>query len=554
MNNFNEFTIKIVGGLFVLSIGGLIIKDCYKYIENKFTKRHERLSSFEMIKTFVKYNYKSNVNKFIGCFIGLEVINFVLKNSFKWHFCGLLIATPLTVFIKYCYNEHTVEKVQNNLSIHYPNHDIKVIDWTDRTIKVVSAKPLSDADKPQLGLIFKTNVNMVQRDNNFYLIKYTNETNKYLDLDNGSLARLEQILIDLKAKPNYIDMVENEIELVYRFTTQLNPKMYNRHLENITHKLGIKKGLLMIENENGYNYFHVNKGNKRMYCLDEILSRIKVKTEEIPFVVGVNPENGTPLLYDLMLCPHIGIFGKSRSGKSTTFVSLINSIMYLSKGKNLFYMLDFEEVELTRYRDFNNVKWVDSDKDSVISMLDELLVTMDDRKAMFTAAKVVKIKEYNAKYENIPYITVCIDEANGFRDELNVKNGDDIYRKMYRIMRAGAKYGINVIMAAQQSNDTNFVKSWKTQMAIGMHLLTVKADVCNVTTNQDLQKKVPLLQQGQFIFEHQGKVYNLQGCVCNNDSEVFINLEEEFSNEKIDMEIEKIDMEIEIEEKAAGNN
>lgn len=457
--SLNNIMITLGFGSFGLCLLITILKDIKQQLLNKYHKINQRIYTFDFIKYLIKYEYRENVYKFIISFAGLELLNYAFKNGFKWYFYGLLLTIPLVMFLNYSVYDNNIKRLENKLESF--NYIIKILAMNESEIRVASAKPLDDKDKVQLGLIFKTNVKMIQRENNIYIIKHSSESIKYLDFKANTLPRLEQILIDLKAKPEMIGVGEqNENETIYTAITQINPKRFNNRLVEIEHKLGAKKGTLTIDHDKGYTKFIINNELNKKYYLDDILGSVKTNNMELPFVAGVD-STGKVIVKDLMKLPHLGIFGKTGSGKSTTFLEILISMMWLTKGKQLFYMIDFARVELNRFKGFSNVKVINSEKAGletkkaeIEKFIAEIHKIMDDRQDLFANANVVKIAQYNKIYENIPYITIVIDEANRFREWWKNEK-DPIYNDMYRILSEGRKYGLNVIMTGQRWGISN---------------------------------------------------------------------------------------------------
>jgi hypothetical protein len=510
----NEIFIGSIG-----SIGSMIlIRDSYKYFYNRYYRINERIFIFDFIKKSKLYSNKGNIYKFVIVALVTESFVKTLSSSFLNYLIGFLISIPFTYIFMYLRYNEKIEKLQDKLYDYFGGYDIKILDYTSNKIIFVSKKPVGQNDKTQLELIFKTNIKSIKKENNMFIISHSYQSIKYLDMPKHSIERLEIILHDLKGLPKYIETVENEIEVIHKYVTTLNPKLLQRNLENISHKMGYNKNILTIENKEGFNFFHVRKDNNRIYYLDEIITKIKTKNETLPFIAGVKPENGIPLVVDFLKLVHIVIFGKTGSGKSSIFRSILESLMYLGKGKILFYLCDFAKLEMIRYKDFKCCKWVEATKESIQNTIDELLKILEYRQNLFLESGVLNINAYNAKNPNntIPFIIFVIDEVNGVRDYLGLKDEDPIITKNFRLLREGRKYGLLQLHAGQQSNNNNYVKQWKTQMSRGTGLLKESEDIKNAVNTKELQTLVPKLKIGEYYLEINGEFQLIKSCFTDD--------------------------------------
>jgi FtsK/SpoIIIE family len=243
---------------------------------------------------------------------------------------------------------------------------------------------------------------------------------------------------------------------------------------------------------------------------------------------------------------HLLIAGKTGSGKSVTFKCIIETLMYWNQNCS-FYMLDFAESALTRYESFNNTKYVESDFESIKESIKELREEMANRMTSFRNNNVENIKEYNKLIpdQKIPYIVFAIDEANGFKEDLEKDQFEEIKNEIKALLKRGRKYGIVILFAVQQTNDQDFCKSWKTQTTRLGHLLSDHIDCSNLTTNKDIALQLPNLGKGEFFLIQEGKeVEKMKGCFTSKDFDKLYNVLKEVYCEKVIPENIKIEKEV----------
>jgi hypothetical protein len=429
--------------------------------------------------------------------------------------------------------------MQERADVFY-NGSVQVLDSYQGKIKVYSVSFLDDNHKKDLGIVINSVVTNIVQDNfrkTIFIINHVKgKESQYHKLEKGSLDRLENILLLLKGKPKFICSSENDVEIIFEFTSTLTPKRMFRELDHIEHKLGLKKGYLSISQDIGIYKFCIKKDVTKLYLLDDYIGKTKRPSNmQLPFIAGMNYHTGTVITKDLIDVLHLLIAGKTGSGKSVTFKQIIESLMYWNQNC-CFYMLDFAESALVRYQDFANTKYIESDFESIKQAIAELREEMRNRMTSFRLNNVENIKEYNKLYSDRPlsYLVFAIDEANGFKEELSKDEFTSIVDEMKALLKRGRKYGMVIIFAVQQTNDNDFCKSWRTQCTRLGHLLSDHIDCANLTTNKEIAQLIPNLGRGEFYLIQEGKeVVKMKGCYTSKEhNRLYEVLKEGYSSDK----------------------
>jgi FtsK/SpoIIIE family len=398
--------------------------------------------------------------------------------------------------------------------------ELNIIDNVKGICRIYSDTSLAK-EETKIEMVINSSIHKINqhiKHKNIFIVQHSKKPNDYRRLDKGSLERLIQVLKDLNANPVFESSQENDIEITHNFTLTLNVKMLDRQIKNIEHKVGLKKGTLSVDQDKGIVSFNVKKDVSKIYILDEVIND-KPKNMQLPFVLGCDYKTGSVVIKDLLDVLHLLIAGTTGSGKSVTLHSIIQSLMYFNQNC-CFYMLDFAEVELVKYKDFSNCKFIETDFQSIKNNILEIRQELDNRKNLFREYGVVNIKEYNniCPDNKIPYIVLTMDEANGLKEDLEKSEFEEIKDPIKALLKRGRKYGIIIIFAVQQTNDTDFVKSFRALCTRLGHLLNDHVDCNNLTTNKEVAGKIPDLGIGEFYLVSRGikDIPKMKGCLTGD--------------------------------------
>lgn len=496
------------------------------------TKRNPIISGFKHIKE----NYKNILltKRYVLHSVLLSTSIYLYENyinNLKFGGAEFLPSIPIYIYPSVLILSYAItlgQKIKNNWDImntaqYIADETIKglnIIDMRENETVVLSAFVLKKEHTKQLEHIVNHDISMIKQDE-YIKLKYHLIEGKtdYRHLEVGSYARLERILTNMRDNPVKISEVLTDNNDIYTITTTLPYKRLLRSLEDITHKLGLNKGKLTIGTNSGYVIFQVAKEVVPTYLLDTEIVKAKPKDKaQLPFILGINIKNDSIMIKDLVEMKHLLIAGKTGSGKSCTFKGIIESLMYFNPN-TVWFMLDFADSALMRYAKFYNVNYIEPEVEPIKKALSYLLEEYTRRKKLLADAEVENIKEYNQEHkEKIPFLIFAIDEANAFKSEIDKKEFEaNMEKPIKTLLQRGRKYGMFLIMAVQQTNDTDFVKSWKTQFTRIAHLLEDSADCQNVTTKKEFQQLIPGLGLGEFYLLSDNEELKIKACLTDKE-------------------------------------
>jgi len=158
---------------------------------------------------------------------------------------------------------------------------------------------------------------------------------------------------------------------------------------------------------------------------------------------------GETVLADISRMPHLLIAGATGSGKSVCINSIIASILYKAKPRDVrFIMIDPKRLELPVYNGIPHLIFpVLTESKEAILILKQVVKWMDIRYREFAKVGVRDIEGYNEKIEQKkPYILVIVDELA----DLMIQASGEIEKTFTRLAQMSRAVGIHLILATQR--------------------------------------------------------------------------------------------------------
>ncbi|MEM7330694.1 MAG: DNA translocase FtsK 4TM domain-containing protein [Chloroflexota bacterium] len=205
----------------------------------------------------------------------------------------------------------------------------------------------------------------------------------------------------------------------------------------------------------GYIGIEVPNPDKAVVSLRDVLESSEFKKIKSPLGFGLGQDvAGQPIVADLASMPHLLIAGTTGSGKSVCVNGIIASLLLQNTPETLkLVMVDPKRVELTGYNGIPHLAaQVIVEIDKVIGTLQWALREMDSRYKMFAEVGARNIIDFNkkvrrnAKYDNLPYIVIIIDELA----DLMMLSPEDTERSITRLAQLARATGMHMVIATQR--------------------------------------------------------------------------------------------------------
>ncbi len=198
----------------------------------------------------------------------------------------------------------------------------------------------------------------------------------------------------------------------------------------------------------------VPKHERSLVCLKKGILSSEFQNNPLPLGIVLGEDiTGQPVTGDISKMPHMLIAGTTGSGKSVCINSIILSLLYHSKPKNLrFLMIDPKRLELPMYNPIPHLlRRAVTQPKRAVTELEKLVKVMEIRYRDFAREGVRDIDGYNTKIkkkggEVKPYIIVIVDELA----DLMLTAANEIEENITRLAQMSRAVGIHLILATQR--------------------------------------------------------------------------------------------------------
>lgn len=191
-----------------------------------------------------------------------------------------------------------------------------------------------------------------------------------------------------------------------------------------------------------------------------------VKTKEYELFLG-HLIDGTPYIIDLNKDPHLLFAGKTGTGKSFLFASVLTNLIYNNQKDIDIYLFQVMKGEIDIFKKCKPVKFTSDNKQEILIMLKKLSNIIHNRSKTFAASGIKNITQWNKhhKKNKMKRIIVAAEEISFFMEKADDK--DNPYFKYFtNIVKAGRSAGVHFIGLTQRTTAANLSTELKAQMTI----------------------------------------------------------------------------------------
>ena len=246
-----------------------------------------------------------------------------------------------------------------------------------------------------------------------------------------------------------------------------------------------------------------------MFAFNKALELISESAPPLTYMVGATA-NGGRKTYNLEELPHLLIAGTTGSGKSVALRGIAATLVARNNPDNIkLLMADLKRMDLVHFEGIPHLiteipeipTGIVIEDAQIIPMLKWLEKENNHRQAIFSAAKVHSLAEWNRRHRNrkLPRIVVFIDElARLMRNQATSK---EFIGLTYDLASTARATGIYLVMATQFAKDKYITTDIKMNIPGRMcfSVPDLQASVCMIETGEAVNLYPP---PGRGIFVH----------------------------------------------------
>lgn len=259
---------------------------------------------------------------------------------------------------------------------------------------------------------------------------------------------------------------------------------------------------------------------KDKYHLDDYVFQLQPpKQYKLPFLLGMN-ENGKPTFFDLDELQTIIMTAVPKGGKSVTLNTFEQSFMRYNPHAFMINV-DFKDVELVFYEDFDNILYCGYDFVRFAEILTKVKEEMT-RRYQVIRKKYTHIDQYNQEMGEVIYppIIITVDEFSALRMScMNKELIDYIETIMIDLENRGRAALIHLVIAAQRIDGDQINSKIKALCQCGIYgRYTDRNTMNNVMGVKGLES----LQPGEFMVRCvDGELKKIKVFYTDFDSKIF---------------------------------
>lgn len=182
-----------------------------------------------------------------------------------------------------------------------------------------------------------------------------------------------------------------------------------------------------------------------------------VKTKEYELFLGYKPD-GSKYILNLNLDPQLLIGGKTGTGKSFLFASILTNLIYHNKKSFDVYLFQVMKGEIDIFADCPSVKFASDNPNEIMCMLKKINDIIHKRSKEFTENGVKNITQWNTHFPKkaMKRIVIGVEEISFFMHEENKDDKEDSFFQYFiNIVKAGRSAGVHFICLTQRTTAAN---------------------------------------------------------------------------------------------------
>lgn len=202
-----------------------------------------------------------------------------------------------------------------------------------------------------------------------------------------------------------------------------------------------------IEKERGDNFIKVKLIKE---IKDHEFEPVETKPHEL--FLGYKLD-GSLYKINLNMDPHILIAGKTGTGKSFMFATILTNLFYKNKKDFEVYLLQVKKGEIDIFRDCPNVKFTSDNTQEILVILEKLSNLIHRRSKQFASCGIKNISQWNKHFpkQKMKRIIVGVEEISFFMAD----EESESFRYFNEIVKAGRSAGIHLIALTQRTTAAN---------------------------------------------------------------------------------------------------
>jgi len=397
------------------------------------------------------------------------------------------------------------------------NNQCSIVDYEKDNGKDIytinSFLPLSNILDKEKEIEVYMNTNVVS-------IKYKYKTNKRiisivcsklpLSEYSGAVKKLTESLKHYSFIHEIIDFSESDFSYTVNVKIEATTKEISSKLPELIFKVGSP---VKLKAENNIFSFEIRKSGLKTFNFQDFILDVSIDSNiELPFLSGLSHDTAKPVVLDLSNTLHLFINGKTGSGKSCLFNSIIQSLQFFSGDNIVFVDIDFKGNEFSQYSDFESHIFI-NDIEIFKNILNFIIELMNKRYRKFD--KIKNIKQWNkSRSIKMPYIIINIDEVA----YITLSGNKDLFEKLADIINRGRACGVIFICATQRPEATIVPTVFRNQFDsyfVGRMGRIEDNKVCGISKDIETNK----FGTGEFLLSLNGNESKIQGLYINDISE-----------------------------------